>query len=441
VEQIERLWEESPLACIIVGVLIVLILAIGSLVASRKVRKVNGAVRVVALAGIVGVALILLVLILVEPLERWGWTLALLPAVMVGQHAAFLRLVRMPFRAPLTRDGSSTAGSMEDNESWGAMRGEDLRRIFAAARRNSDRYFSPSTLAIRYATPAVAIALVGIVIFYLLFVRNASTLDPNIKAAKLGIAGAYVYVLLYLGQRNFRQDVTSGGAMWCAVLLALGPVLAWAISHFSHGDLQPGAPPPKDELSNELIYFAAGLAPRHVAAFVEETIRRVWVSPSNVAMAMPRTIPITQVKGITTGIAERMSEEGILDVYGLANADPLRLIRNTNFDKRQIIAWIDEAILISVLPDHWQALEKAGFTGAIDVVWLKPPTSAVNDPQIVLLSQLLKFDSPAILAGVIERLATDAQLRLVLVLYRLIDRLEAESELESNQLRPVHQGG
>jgi hypothetical protein len=208
----------------------------------------------------------------------------------------------------------------------------------------------------------------------------------------------------------------------------VGPVLACAISHFARGDLPQTEP---DSTSNELLYFAAGLAPRHVASFVEETIRRVWVSPSTATAATPRTIPVTQVRGVTTGIAERLAEEGIFDLYGLANADPLRLIRNTNFDKRQIISWIDEAILITVLPEQWQALEKEGFTGAIDLVSLGKPELLPD--QLKPLSARLKFDDVSILVGVVRRLCNDAQLKLVHVLYLQIDQLDARAELEAIQ--------
>jgi hypothetical protein len=242
------------------------------------------------------------------------------------------------------------------------------------------------------------------------------------------VAGAYVYVLLYLGQRNFRHDVTSGGATWCSVVLAIGPVLAWAISQFIHGGpvaAQSTGAPATAELGSDALYFVAGLAPRHVTSFVEEAVRRLWVSPSSTNIAAPRTIPITQVRGITPGIAERLSEEGILDLYGLATADPLRLVRNTNFDKRQLISWIDEAILIATLPEQWQALEKDGFTGAIDLAWLQDTLPELSFEK---LAARLKMDDVSILTGVVKRLHEDPQLRLIWVLYQYIDRIEVEFE-------------
>jgi len=417
-------------------------------------HRVSRTLRTITIFLIVLVYLLFFVIRFAAPTHRWGCVLALLPSVLIFQHAVFLRLVRMPFRI---KEEKRAAFDRRDPTMF--QQNVRLMGIFATARKNTDRYFSPSTLAVRYGTPAVAVAVVGIIVYFLLFTgEGGESKDPNVQAARLGVAGAYVYVLLYLGQRNFRHDVTSGGAMWCAVLLALGPILAWSISHFTHGDftaLAPGAqgaaaatpPAPVDDpVSSEVIYFFAGLAPRHVASFVEEAVRRLWISPSSTTAAPPRTIPITQVRGITSEIAERFAEEGILDLYGLASADPLRLIRNTNYDKRQILSWIDEAILIATLPDHWQLLEKEGITGAIDLVWLKKVDPSVDlatpqytDPEAELaklsidlksLSVRLKIDAPEILAGVVCRLSMDAQLSLVWVLYHVIDQLDAETEAE-----------
>jgi hypothetical protein len=298
----------------------------------------------------------------------------------------------------------------------------------------SDRYFSASTLAVRYGAPAVAVALVGMITFYMLFKGDPLEAAPlNWRAAQLGAAGSYVYVLLYLAQRNFRYDVTSGGAMWCAVVLAVGPLLACAMSHFFQPD-QTVAAGQETKLGGEVIYFFAGLAPRHATSFIVESVRRLWVSPSTSNSAAPRTVPITQVRGITAEVADRLNEEGVLDLYGLAASDPLRLIRNTNFDKRQIISWIDEALLIAVLPEQWQAIEREGFTGAIDLVWLLQNSKPDDFER---LSKRLKLEDSSILRGVIERLCEDAQLQLVWVLYQSIDSFEAQ--VEDSPHRPIMQ--
>jgi hypothetical protein len=395
------------------------------------VMKMPHRARAVTIFGVAAAFVVFVVVQLAEPAQRWGCVLALLPAALILQHAVFLRLVRMPF----SKAKASGPRPGDERDDLGALQltagKESLAHVFAAAQKTSERYFSSSTLAVRYGTPAVAVALVGIVVYYLMFTGSTViSTDIHVRAAQLGVAGAYVYVLLYLGQRNFRHDVTGGGAMWCGVVLAIGPVLAWALSQFMHGDPVAAAPATSTgpALGSDALYFAAGLAPRHVTSFVEEAVRRLWVSPSGTNIAAPRTIPITQVRGITPGIAERLSEEGILDLYGLATADPLRLIRNTNFDKRQLISWIDEAILIATLPDHWQALEKDGFTGAIDLVWLHATPEGPEGQDFAKLAARLKLDDVSILVGVVKRLHGDPQLRLIWVLYQYIDRIEVEFE-------------
>lgn len=359
-------------------------------------------------------AIVVFCLAFVDREDRWGCALAAFPAVMIVQHAVFLRLVRMPFR----RSDGSEANKQKPDTTSGAGQPERRQSAFTTALETSHKYFSAGTLAIRYGVPAVAIAIIGLAAFFALFTSSDFALHDSAskRAAELGAAGAYTYVLLYLAQRNFRHDITSGGALWCAVVMAVGPLLACALAQFVNAQLETGSM----KLSGEAVYFAAGMAPRHVTSFLVEAIKRLWVSPSTPALPAPRTIPVTQVRGISTEIADRLSEEGITDLYGLATADPMRLIRNTSFDKRQIITWIDEAILIATLPDKWQAVENTGITGAIDFAW------TLNDEQAVTaLAKSLELDV-ALLRPTMIRVAEDAQLQLVWVLYNSIDSLEIE---------------
>jgi len=303
----------------------------------------------------------------------WGFILALLPFILIVQHAIFLRIVRRPVLGARPGDPTRPAAGTHvqpcsvDQDTVDAAW---WRSVLVVATQTTERYFGPVSLAIRYGTSALAILLVGVVVSLALFADARSALDlapPLARAAKLGVAGAYVYVLLYLGKRNFHHDVTSGGAMWCGISLAVGPVLASTLSYFFHtGALtsHTGCASPTVTLGSDVTYFVAGLSPRYVTEFVENVVKKAWGPLSMTSAATPRILPITQIRGITPEIAERLAEEGIYDLHGLAMADPLRLIRNTNFDKRQIIAWIDEALLITVLPEHWQSLEKEGIVSS-----------------------------------------------------------------------------
>jgi len=59
-----------------------------------------------------------------------------------------------------------------------------------------------------------------------------------------------------------------------------------------------------------------------------------------------RQVPLSQIRGFGPQIEERLGKEGISDVNSLASAEPVRLVRNTSFDMRQTLMWIDEAILM-----------------------------------------------------------------------------------------------
>src|SRR6267142_534360 len=72
----------------------------------------------------------------------------------------------------------------------------------------------------------------------------------------------YAYVLLYLSQRYFRHDITSGASIWCAVMFAVGPLMAGIVALVWIKELEKGA-----DLSQAAVLFVAGLAQREIAEF------------------------------------------------------------------------------------------------------------------------------------------------------------------------------
>jgi hypothetical protein len=386
-----------------------------------------------------------------------GWTLALLPAVVVLQHAVYLYLYRTRFSARHFKLGLGM---------------DFLGPALVSARRSEEAEFGLPMLLLRYALPAGLIGLLGVTWFYLL--GEASPVSGDyLRPMRLGAIGAYVYVLLNLGQRNFRRDITGGVAVWCAVTLALGPVLAAVVSYLA----LPGTPQAEQStlhFASAAVFFLAGFAPRYVASAVEEAARRLLTGAGPTAVPT-RTLPLTKIRGITSDIESRLDEEGIVDVYGLAMANPNRILRNTSFDARQIVSWIDEALLIANAP-FWEALEEDGVTGAIDLAWMclargtgdsppdpppapapahppvvaavagrvgvqarpaqpatnaapaPPPPPAVL-PKVVALATRIKID-PQRLMDVVERLFGDAQVQRVWVLY----------QTDSHELQPEEDG-
>lgn len=367
--------------------------------------------------GITLVALFLLTLAAAVP-NRWEWVVGLVPMLMVGYQLFYLWLYH-----PKETDGRvavlAPIGQTAEISEQSYKRAQDAMHS----------HFSLKTLFTRYGLPAVLLGITGIVIADIMvnpkdFFAVVYTFDPTVQelllpGIRLGALGAYIYVLLELGRRTFRHDVTGAVAMWCWVTLILGPVLAGTIAFLwrmpagtDSGWWAPG-----------VVLFFAGFAPRRVISAVEgAAVELLKLGPTTVVKT--RMIPLSQIRGIGPQIEERLGEEGISDVNSLASAEPVRLVRNTSFDMRQILTWIDEAILIVTLPRSWEALEEAGITGAIDFAWylpkvVDPATGNVVNPlpqEIVDLAALAKL-SPADLVSAIRRISQDTQVQYIWTLY------------------------
>ena len=103
--------------------------------------------------------------------------------------------------------------------------------IFSRARAAHDREFRVDVLALRYGIPALLVSLVGIVEFEVLAHHPPEKWTHEVcVGAEFALAGAYTYVLLYLGQRSLRRDLTSGAAVWAAVTMTLGPILGGVLA-------------------------------------------------------------------------------------------------------------------------------------------------------------------------------------------------------------------
>lgn len=342
---------------LLVALVFVVLVVLGFLLLLKKFKPQ----RANLVLGISLLALLLVVLAVQVP-NRWEWIAGLVPMLMVGYQLFYLWLYH-----PKGPDGQGTmlAPVGQDPE----LRQQSYKR----AQETVEKHFSLKTLFTRYGLPAVLLGLTGIVLADIMtdpksFFSVVPMLSENaqkllLPSIRLGAIGAYSYVLLELGRRTFRHDITGAVAMWCWVTLILGPVLAgtiaflWRMPAGENGWWGTG-----------VVLFFAGFAPRRVISAIEgAAVELLKLGPTTVVKT--RVIPLSQVRGIGPEIEERLGEEGICDVNALASAEPVQLFRNTSFDMRQILTWIDEAILIVTLPRGWEALEDAGITGAIDLAW------------------------------------------------------------------------
>lgn len=343
-------------------------------------------------------------------LGRAPWIFALVPTLVVLEHMLFLWYTKpaIPMKAPDSRYRSPAP------------------HAFRATREAIDSNFGLRALLLRYLAPAILIGVVAVSVFNALFVGpmhpQLGLLPPNegpvLSAAQLGAIGGYVWVMLYLARRTLRHDLTSGGAMVCALTLVLGPVLSGVL-----GFLLEGAKPEPTVWGEHALYFAAGMAPRRFAEALLDALRKLWAPEQATTPPPARLTPLSQVRGITPDIEERLSEEGIYDVATLAMADPVRLFRNTSFELRQILWWMDEALLILYVPEAWSGLQKNGLTGGIDLAWCSQFLSEEDrqsETAHPLFTKLVAGTNlPALLLEQIsERMFEDAQVQIVWVLYQ-----------------------
>jgi hypothetical protein len=408
----------------------------------------------------------------IRSIPFWGWIAALLPAAMVAQQGVYLILVKSeavwahlsggeseeilsPVRSASTVPATSDLPT--GNKGFQVYQ-RQLAHAGRNALRQSKSYFNHRQLTVQYALLTMLLGVVTLALFYVCCeppscilgnhahpiigdhddedssteIKTAS--QPRdvessrfIPALRLGAAGAYIYVLIYLGRRNFQRDITAAAALWSAVQLVLGPVLAYTLVYFL------SAPPGSNKDSSvdfAAVYFLAGMSPRLIADWVSDKVQKVWLSPGTGSSS--RSVSLNQVRGITSTIEGRLNEEGIEDVAGLSMANPVRLLRNTPYDPRQILSWIDEAILITTLPKHWSALEDLGVTGAMDLAWYAlddnedddtstaapGPNEKAKDPAIEALAAAVPGLDYSILYNVCWRLLNDDQVAMVWTMYQ-----------------------
>src|SRR5258707_1759881 len=396
-------------------VLSIVTLATLLLVPKVKVHRAN------LVLGIVIVVLLVTVMATTLP-TRWQWVVGLIPMLMVGYQLFFLWLYH-PKEIP------KAGGPVSD---MAGHPGQKQVQSYKRAQESMSSHFSLRTLFTRYGLPAVLLGITGIVISDILIdpeayfspykhFGNPDDYHLILRGLRLGAIGAYVYVLLELGRRTFRHDITGAAAMWCWVTLVLGPVLAAAVAFLWRVNDAAGS---TGWWGIGTVLFFTGFAPRRVIAAVEQAaVQLLKLGPTTVVET--RQIPLSKVRGIGPQIEERLGEEGVFDVHALASVEPVRLVRNTSFDMRQILSWIDEAILIVTLPRSWEALEEEGITGAIDLAWyydevVDLETGQVRTPipeEIVFLATKAKLDRPQNLVSTIQRLSEDSQVQYIWALY------------------------
>jgi hypothetical protein len=350
------------------------------------------------------------------------WLIALLPGLVILNHVVYLTSSRRKqFRQALGKLDATQATELEN------------------------LYFGYAPMVVRYIIPAISVTVLSALAMtalsnpgcYLTWLYTpapgasgapasavafntlctaesfTSTISPNwpagwanqiLTGAGLGFVGAYVYLLILLTDRARQRDVTTGIAVWAAAMPVLGPVMGGVSALL----IVSGTGTNTGSFTQYAVFFVAGMLPRQFAMLVQSGVSKMFQDRPEVKT---RTLPLTVLRGIGADVAMRLEEEGIADVSSLAYASPHQLIRGTTYAPRQIADWIDEALLTVNLPSHWEAIEKVGVTGAMDLAWY-----VTRPDSIKTLADEIKIN-PTLLENIVERLAQDAQVRDLYTLY------------------------
>jgi hypothetical protein len=272
--------------------------------------------------------------------------------------------------------------------------------------------YGAGALFLDYFLPTLLNVVCGAILAYLVCQPPdcCGPLPPGVAdGVRFGGLGALVYVLMTLSQRTFLRDVTRGAAVWSAVQMLLGPLLGGIAAVIVSEQAQ------FTDLTRQAIYFFAGLAPRPIVSFVQETVGRFFGGDRDAPHR--KLLPLASIRGITPQIEDRLMEEGITDGHMLAMANPIRLARDMPFEERQILAWIDEAFLLAVLGEQALAVQKQGITGAIDLAYCHIMYGDKRSAKVKELARRIQMDEEA-LSDILQRLYEDDQVKTIWMLYQ-----------------------
>ena len=203
--------------------------------APRRRQRNERSMRVMlTVFGSIAVAL-LAVVQFVSPNQHWLWWLSALPALLVVHHGIQLAVFKNR--------------RFFDEEQDPAFRRFDTKTmsIAKAAMKEERQYYGTASLALRFALPALVLVLANLVVGRSLSQPPVwGTYELNttfIAGAQVAAVGAYVYVLVFLGGRAVRGDITPSSVWWCAVTIAAGPLLGGMLRVMFKGELPFGTNP------------------------------------------------------------------------------------------------------------------------------------------------------------------------------------------------------
>jgi hypothetical protein len=169
--------------------------------------------------------------------------------------------------------------------------------------------------------------------------------EPVLVPAAFAFLGAYFFSLQMLIKRFTRRDLGPNAYNAVSMRIILATLGVWVAAQWFH--LADKVPTGHGTVF--ILSFAVGAFPLIIWQLVANLLKRL----PGAFLALPNlagTQPLSRVDGLSVWHEARLDEEDIENVPNLATADIVELMLNTKIAPNRIIDWVDQALLLMVLP-------------------------------------------------------------------------------------------
>ena len=169
--------------------------------------------------------------------------------------------------------------------------------------------------------------------------------EPVLVPAAFAFLGAYFFSLQMLIKRFMRRDLGPNVYNAVSMRIILATLGVWVAAQW----IELANKVPTGHGTVFMLSFAVGAFPLIIWQLVANMLKRL----PGAFLALPDlegTQPLSQLDGLSVWHEARLDEEDIENVPNLATADIVELMLNTKIAPNRIIDWVDQAMLLMVLP-------------------------------------------------------------------------------------------
>jgi hypothetical protein len=183
--------------------------------------------------------------------------------------------------------------------------------------------------------------------------------EPVLLPATFAFLGAYFFSLQMLVKRFMRRDLGPNAYNAVSMRIILATLGVWvAVQCFestggkmNHGTLLMAS-------------FAVGAFPLIVWQLLANLLKKI----PGALIVLPNlqgTRPLSHIDGLSVWHEARLEEEDVENVPNLATADIVDLMLNTKISPNRIIDWVDQAILLVLLPPRTERADNTSLDAVL----------------------------------------------------------------------------